>query len=426
MQSTLFDDATTTAPANGHAADDDAPTDDLVKTPMGPIPRDWELVKVEDFGRVVTGTTPPTKEEANYGDEYLFVTPGDLEGKYVAFTERGLSARGLEASRPVPAGSVFFTCIGSTIGKAGVATERSSSNQQINAVVTEDKEDGEYLYYALRFNAERIRLQAGTQAVPMINKSDFSTIRIPSPPKAERGRIADVLATWDRALATLDARREAAERRKRALMQQLLTGATRLPEFEGEPWVEVKLGELFDERKEKDRGDLDLLAITMGDGIIDRDELDRRDTSNSDKSNYLRVAPGDIAYNSMRMWQGVCGLSELEGIVSPAYTVCVPRQSIDGHFASYLFKHPRTVYDFLRYSQGLVSDTLTLRFSNFAEIKVRIPATVEEQRAIAEILSACDAEIEALASERAALARQKRGLMQKLLTGRVRVPEASA
>jgi type I restriction enzyme S subunit len=120
------------------------------------------------------------------------------------------------------------------------------------------------------------------------------------------------------------------------------------------------------------------------------------------------------------MWQGRCGVSEYEGIVSPAYTVCNPTPAIDVDFAGYLFQMPSVIHKFRRYSQGMVSDTWTLRFDNFAAITVQIPGLGEQKR-IAAVLQTCDREIELLGQKRNALQRQKKGLMQRLLTGRVRV-----
>lgn len=122
----------------------------------------------------------------------------------------------------------------------------------------------------------------------------------------------------------------------------------------------------------------------------------------------------------MRMWQGVCAISKLEGIVSPAYTICIPKENVDTEFIGHYFKFPDTINLFHRFSQGLVSDTLNLKFHNFAQIKLSFPP-ITEQRRIANILSAADNEIEKLEKKLAALEKQKRGLMQKLLTGEVRV-----
>jgi type I restriction enzyme S subunit len=245
-------------------------------------------------------------------------------------------------------------------------------------------------------------------------------IQIPVPPLPEQCKIADILTTWDEALEKLDAMIAAKERRKKALMQQLLIGKKRLTRFTAK-WLKVKLGDLFTERIEQNRNDLPLLSITADRGVVSRETLSKKDTSSEDKSKYLRIAPGDIGYNTMRMWQGVSALSSMDGIVSPAYTICIPSVRIDGRFAAHFFKCRHTVHQFHRYSQGLVDDTLNLKFHNFATVEVRIPSDVKEQCAIANILDTCDDELWLLRAQRAALDKQKRGLMQRLLTGKVRM-----
>ena len=209
---------------------------------------------------------------------------------------------------------------------------------------------------------------------------------------------------------------------KRSLMQQLLTGRKRFPEFSACTWGEVHLGDVFTERNEVNRPDLPLLSVTGDRGIIPRDELDKRDTSNPDKSKYKRVAVGDIAYNTMRMWQGVSALSSLEGIVSSAYTVTVPTDRIVGTFARHLFKYPPVVNLFHRHSQGLVDDTLNLKFDRFAKIKFTIPSDTVEQARIAEVLDLCDVEIHLLAAQREQIESERRALLSKLRSGEITVP----
>jgi len=253
-----------------------------------------------------------------------------------------------------------------------------------------------------------------------INSSQLKQFPVLLPPLPEQQKIADILGTWDEALEKLDALIAAKARRKQALMQQLLTGHRRLPGF-SKPWLRAKLGDLFENRTESNRLDLTLLSITADRGVIPRDTLVKRDTSSEDKSKYLRIIPGDIGYNTMRMWQGVSALSSLEGIVSPAYTICVPTNRIDGKFAAHFFKLPHTISLFHRHSQGLVDDTLNLKFPHFATIEVSVPADTSEQRAIAAVLDTADAELRLLRQQRTALDQQKRGLMQQLLTGKKRV-----
>ena len=210
------------------------------------IPNDWEVKRISDFGKVYTGNTPPTNEIKNYGNEYLFVSPFDLnDTKYITKTKTKLSKRGFDISRKFPKGSVLFTCIGSTIGKSGIAGEDLTSNQQINAIVVNKKNSGEFLYYQLERNAIKIKLLAGEQAVPILNKSQFESVKLLSAPLPEQTAIAQLLSTWDNAITKTQSLIAQKEQSKKWLMQQLLTGKKRLKGFK-EKWKEFKIAGLFE------------------------------------------------------------------------------------------------------------------------------------------------------------------------------------
>ena len=252
-----------------------------------------------------------------------------------------------------------------------------------------------------------------------INSSQLKAFPVLLPPLKEQHRIAQILATWDQAIVTTERVLVNCEQQKLGLMQGLLSGKLRLGGHTA-GWQEHLLGKLFTERVEPNRDDLQLLSITREQGVILRDDVGRKDTSNEDKSKYLRICPGDIGYNTMRMWQGVSALSQYEGIISPAYTVITPGALIDGKFASYLFKSQSVVFLFYRHSQGLVSDTWNLKFSHFAKIKIKIPC-IQEQRGIAEVLEKADQQIEVIQRHLSALREEKAALMSQLLTGKRRV-----
>jgi type I restriction enzyme S subunit len=122
----------------------------------------------------------------------------------------------------------------------------------------------------------------------------------------------------------------------------------------------------------------------------------------------------------MRMWQGRSALSNLEGIVSPAYTILKPRKNADALFFSYLFKTPKMVNLFWRNSQGLVGDTLNCKYKDFSIVKTLLPLK-DEQTAIAKILQASDKELDLLKAKTDKLKEQKKGMMQVLLTGKKRL-----
>lgn len=264
------------------------------------------------------------------------------------------------------------------------------------------------------------RIATGTTSVAAIYTRDLMNCYIAIPPLPEQKKIAEILSNWDKAIMLKEQLIEEKKQQKTALMKKLLTGEVRLPGFEGE-WEEVRIGKVLKERVETKCNDLELLAITSKNGIVKRTEVDIKDNSNDDKSKYKRICPLDIGYNTMRMWQGVSSVSEYEGIVSPAYTILTPTEKVDSYFMGYLFKEPKMVNIFWRHSQGMVDDTLNLKYSNLKTIKVIIPKDVKEQRAIAHLLKIIDKNIEFLGSELEALKLQKKGLMQLLLTGIVRV-----
>ena len=156
-----------------------------------------------------------------------------------------------------------------------------------------------------------------------------------------------------------------------------------------EDWTKKNLGECFTERPERSTNG-ELLSVTQSSGIKRFSEIGRHDNSNIASGNYKVVKCGDIAYNSMRMWQGASGWSPYDGIVSPAYTVIVPKEDVSSLFFSFLFKKPEIIHLFRINSQGLTSDTWNLKFPAFSKIEVYCPNSFEEQNEIANFLMSID------------------------------------
>ncbi len=255
-----------------------------------------------------------------------------------------------------------------------------------------------------------------------INSTELKRMLIPLPRLEEQRAISNMVGLWEGAERDLACLIEAKRTLKVGLMQTLLK-ESQSPASNG--WREYKLKELFTERNETNRTDLPLLSITNDRGVVPRTEIDRRDSSSEDKAAYKRIAPGDIGYNTMRMWQGVSGLSDIEGIVSPAYTVCTPHERVNGKFAAYLFKFAPAIHLFHRYSQGLVDDTLSLKFPNFGEIKLSVPS-IEQQQRIASILTAVDTEMNLLHAFRDELRSQRKALTEQVLRSSVSVEKLCA
>ncbi|AMK75940.1 MULTISPECIES: restriction endonuclease subunit S [Methylomonas] len=388
-------------------------------------PSDWRYDYLDKFAKRGSGHTPDKEipEYWNGGIKWISLADSSkLDNGYIYETDKEISEEGIKNSSAVlhPQGTVVLSR-DAGVGKSAVMSSPMAVSQHFIAWRCDNSEkiNSWFLYNWLQLMKPEFERQAVGSTIKTIGLPYFKKLKIAAPPIAQQQKIAQILSSWDKAIEKLEALTAAKQKRKKALMQQLLTGKKRFAGFEGE-WKTYHLSEIFSERNESGFNDLTLLSITREKGVIPRDEVERKDTSNDDKSKYLRICPGDIGYNTMRMWQGVSALSDLEGIVSPAYTICVPKNNIDAKYASFLFKTPVVMNLFLRYSQGLTSDTWNLKFRHFSEIKITIPEKAEQQK-IAFVLSAADIEIETHQKQLSALKEQKKGLMQQLLTGKIRV-----
>ncbi len=398
------------------------------QTDVGVFPKDWEIKPLGDIGQIATGNTPPTRDPTNYGDEYLFVSPGDLGfAKHISRTEKMLSKRGFSISRPFPAGSVLFVCIGSTIGKCGLASELLTSNQQINAILPSAAMSSDYLYYAVSAVAANIKSLAGEQAVPIVNKTQFSETTIPLPPtKAEQEAIAGALSDADALIGALG--RLIAKKRdlKQAAMQQLLTGQTRLPGFHGE-W-EVKRVEDVAVIDPENLG-----SDTSPDYFFNYISLEDVDTGTlrGYTEQVFRTAPsrarrklrkGDVLVSTVRpnLKSHLLIRNDISDTVcSTGFSVarCKPALADPAFVFFHLFAD---VIE--RQIESLLTGS-NYPAINSRDVKaLRMPCpSLPEQTAIATVLSDMDAELAALEQKRDKTRALKQGMMQELLTGRVRL-----
>lgn len=199
------------------------------KTRLKGFSEEWKEVKLGEVGKIMTGNTPSTKDQNNYGNEFCFVSPADIsEDKYIINTIKMLSELGFSKSRVMIEGSILFVCIGSTIGKIAIAGRKLTSNQQINSITVNSGYNNEFIYYSLLILNRKIKLIAAEQAVPIINKSSFSKIRIKTPTLEEQTAIAAILSAADTEIKHYKTYLAQLQAQKKGLMQQLLTGKKRV------------------------------------------------------------------------------------------------------------------------------------------------------------------------------------------------------
>ncbi|WP_410250406.1 restriction endonuclease subunit S [Listeria welshimeri] len=250
--------------------------------------------------------------------------------------------------------------------------------------------DSNFGVYSIYMMLQRELNNIQGTSIKGITKSDLLEKKINKPSsREEQQKIGSFFKQLDNTIALHQRKLEALKLMKKGFLQQMFPKSEegipkiRFADFDGK-WEQRKLGDVFNERSERS-ADGELISVTINSGVIKASKLEKKDNSSFDKSNYKVVKKGDIAYNSMRMWQGASGYSSYNGILSPAYTVIYPRKNINAMFIAYLFKKNDMIQTFQRNSQGLTSDTWNLKFPSLSKIKIKIP-TNEEQIKITNLL----------------------------------------
>lgn len=410
-----------------------------MQTEVGLIPEDWEIEKIGSLSEIATGSTPPTRDKSNYGEEYLFIGPGDLgRNKIITNAEKKLSQKGYSLSRKFPKGSILFTCIGSTIGKSGIAGVDLTSNQQINAVFPNTAFDTDFLYYELQLIAKKIKSQAGEQAVPMVNKTEFSEFKIPLPPTlTEQKAIATALSDVDALISSLEQGITKKKAIKQGAMQELLTpphkGGKRLPGFSGE-WVEINLGKSsilkarigwqgLTTAEYLDTGDYYLITGTdFKGGYIDWDNCVYVEKNRFDQDKNIQIKPKDVLVTKDGTIGKVAYVNQVSKPTTLNSGVFVIRP-IQGAYYPRFFYYTLMSEHFDSFLGKLTAGSTIshLYQKDFIHYSFPIPPTIEEQKAIAQILSDMDAEITQLEAKKAKYQAIKQGMMQELLTGKTRL-----
>ena len=261
-----------------------------------------------------------------------------------------------------------------------------------------------------------------TTAQPAISMENLKKLKVLLPPLPEQEKIAEILGTWDEAIEKLSNLIEQKKLLKKGLMQKLLTGKTRLFGF-SQPWKEVKLGAVLEaiSRRNKKLNISRVLSVTNSRGFILPEEQFSRVVASEDLSNYKVVKNGEFAYNPSRLNVGSIDRLDnfTDGILSPMYVIFKCNEKLSSNY----MKHWITTTEFntkVRNSaQGSVRETVD--FKTLSSIKINLPSDISEQQAIADVLSTADDEINLLNQKLEALKKQKKGLMQQLLTGQIRV-----
>lgn len=285
--------------------------------------------------------------------------------------------------------------------------------------------------YFVKVFLERLDLASfdAATSVPTLNRNNLHGLKISFPPLPEQQKIAAILSTWDRAIELTEKLIAAKQKRKQALMQQLLTGKVRFAEYGDRPWSEIKLGKLLSVRSEQieNDGTHPLYSLTIENGVTPKTERYNREFLVRDKTakKYKIVYPGDIVFNPSNLRWGAIGIHRGAEpvLVSPIYEVLyvTNEDATDQAFLFQQLSSSRQIMLFAGMAEGTLVERTAVKLPTFLVCKVLVPPTKDEQSRVAGLLAATEREISIISLRRASLTQQKKGLMQQLLTGKVRV-----
>ena len=307
---------------------------------------------------------------------------------------------------------ILIPCSGETAIDLATASCIQKDQVAIGGDITIIKTNQYAPFITYYLNQKRTDIAKYAQGVSIVHlyAKDFKILNLRIPSFDEQKKIIHLFEEIVKKEKLLEEKYNYYIEFKKYLMQQIFTQKLRF-DF-SEDWKIVKIKDIFDERSEKGFDELELLSVTLNEGVIKRSEIESKDNSNDNKSNYKHVLPNDMVYNSMRMWQGASGVSSYEGIVSPAYTILIPK-NVHSPFFGYYFKTHEMIYQFKKYSQGLTSDTWNLKYPLISEIKLKIPS-LEEQKQITNLFETIDIKIEILENIICDLKNFRKGLLQQM------------
>ena len=384
----------------------------------------WEQRKLNNYLDV-----SKEKNKNNYysKDEVLSVSGKVGIVNQIAFKGRSFAGASVAPYRVVHNGDVVYTksplsrnpfgIIKTNKGKTGIVSTLYAVYKPISNLTNTEFVQS-YFELDLRMNKYMKPLvNIGAKHDMKVSDANALLGEVVFPPFEEQSKITKFLGQLDNFITLHQRKLAKLKELKQGYLQKLFPkNGSKFPQlrFKGftNPWEQRRLGERFAERVDRS-GDGEMLSVTIANGVVLANSLDRKDNSSSDKSNYKVVKKDDIAYNSMRMWQAASGVSKYDGIVSPAYTVLVPANGESSTFFGYQFKQTEMKQIFQRNSQGLTSDTWNLKYPLLSRIKTSAPERTEQIK-IGEFLTKLDNLIAVNQRKLEKLQELKKGYLQKM------------
>lgn len=390
-------------------------------------PADWEATSLRELADIGQGYTFKREYQGNHIGRWNYFKVADIglqsSSIYLSSSINKIDDFLLKqlGYKPFHAGSIVFPRVGAALLNNNKKILLHDSLVDDNVLVLSIKNKAVcsniFLYYLL--SKFQLADWCNSGLVPVINSKTVLKQSIHLPEFTEQQKISAILSTQDKAIGLKEKRLAEKQRQKKYLMQQLLTGKRRLPGFEG-VWEYIPAREIFKSITDKKHsGDLQVLSSTQDRGIVPRDQVGIDIKYEADSlSSYKKVEKGSFVI-SLRSFQGGIEYSDYTGIVSPAYTVLKSIEKISDEYYKQFFKSTDYI-NRLNIAVYGIRDGKQISYEDFGRIKIPYPA-LDEQIAIAKVLSTADREIDLLRQDIDQEKQKKKALMQLLLTGIVRV-----
>lgn len=409
------------------------------KTSVGWIPEDWDLKRIGKLTKTTAGGTPITDKSEYWGGDIKWMNSGELNLKRVYEVKGRITESGLlnSSTKIIPPNCVLIGLAGQgkTRGTIAMNMIPLCINQSIAAIFPSDKLNQDYLYNNLDSRYLELRkLSTGDGGRGGLNLSLINSLFVPLPEIKEQISIAKILSCWDNAIEKTKKLIELKEKRKRYLMQKLLSGKNQLKELNNK-WKEYKigtLGETYNGLTGKTKDDfgkgvpyIPYLNI-FNNSKIDLSHMDYVKINNDEKQN--KVKYGDVFFTISSETPNEVGMaSVLLNEIRELYlnSFCFGFRLYDfktilPEFSSYFFRASLFRKEVYKLSQGVTRYNISK--NQLMKLKIKLPS-LNEQITIASILQSADKEIDLLKRKLESLKQQKKGLMQVLLTGKIRVIE---
>ncbi|WP_175987073.1 restriction endonuclease subunit S [Bacillus sp. Marseille-Q1617] len=415
---------------------------DLVNTQLvsriGQFPKDWRITKIGEIASVTKLAGFEFTEHITYKDDgeiialrALNLKKGKLDLSDVKRIDKSVS-EGLMRSKLFK-DDIVFSYVG-TIGEVANIEEDDKYHLAPNVakIVVNKKYDSKYVtYYLVSQNANKeIERLLTTSSQPALSMGNIREIQIPIPPLVEQQKIASILSTWDKAIELKEKLIEQKKEQQKGLMQKLLTGKVRLSNFNGE-WRETKLGEIGKFLKGKgisknETVEKGINCIRYGEiytshhfyikefySFITKEVAHK--STKIIKNDLLFAGSGETAEE---IGKAVAYLGNDEGYAGGDIIILRPTMDVDSLFLSYMVNTGTVAFERARLGQG--HSVVHIYPSNLANLKILLPP-IDEQKQIADLLKQFDKNIDLIEQEVNEIRMQKKGLMQLLLTGKIRM-----